>query len=233
VRSSSSAGASNSNPAGERNRRRVCVRRDRGYRDAGRHRDHHGHADRRRASARPPPEAIARAKDTATNPSVLSAFALAIVADGQEPAYPEIAGHEPRVEEGRKAAERIDRCVNELRAVAPNGGAYVSESNYFEKGWQQAYWGSNYPRLAEIKRKYEVFMRLTSGTVERIPSSRRVQAAVRQRRLSEHRNVCAQAGTPAMKRGIRTLGTGLHPLDGSSIANSKLIMICVTLQTEA
>jgi FAD/FMN-containing dehydrogenase len=86
---------------------------------------------------------------------VLSAFALAIVADGQEPAYPGIAGHEPRVEEGRKAAERIDRCVKELRAVAPNGGAYVSESNYFEKDWQQAYWGSNYPRLAEVKRKYD------------------------------------------------------------------------------
>src|SRR5262249_20638736 len=37
-----------------------------------------------------PPEAIALAKDTATNPSVLSAFALAIVANGQEPAYPGI-----------------------------------------------------------------------------------------------------------------------------------------------
>ncbi|MGB2664404.1 MAG: FAD-binding protein [Candidatus Acidiferrum sp.] len=102
-----------------------------------------------------PPEAIAWAKDTATNPSVLSAFALAIVADGQEPAYPGIAGHEPRVEEGRKAAERIDRCVNELRAVAPNGGAYVSESNYFQRDWQQAYWGSNYARLAQIKQKYD------------------------------------------------------------------------------
>jgi FAD/FMN-containing dehydrogenase len=86
---------------------------------------------------------------------VLSAFALAIVADGQEPAYPGIAGHEPRVEEGRKAAERIDRCVNELRAVAPNGGAYVSESNYFQRDWQQAYWGSDYARLAQIKQKYD------------------------------------------------------------------------------
>jgi FAD/FMN-containing dehydrogenase len=102
-----------------------------------------------------PPEAIAAAKDTATNPAVLSAFALAIVADGQGPAYPGIPGHEPSVEEGRSAAERIDRCVNELRAVSGETGAYVSESNYFEKGWQQAYWGSNYPRLAEIKRKYD------------------------------------------------------------------------------
>ena len=31
----------------------------------------------------------------------------------------------------------------------------MSESNYFEKGWQHSYWGSNYPRLAEIKRKYD------------------------------------------------------------------------------
>jgi berberine-like enzyme len=35
------------------------------------------------------------------------------------------------------------------------GNKSVSESNYFEKGWQQAYWGSNYNRLAEIKRKYD------------------------------------------------------------------------------
>jgi FAD/FMN-containing dehydrogenase len=102
-----------------------------------------------------PPEAIAGAKDTAMNPAVLTAFALAIVADGQGPAYPGIPGHEPSVVAGRNAAARIDQCVNQLRAVAGQTGAYVSESNYFEKGWQQAYWGSNHPRLAEIKRKYD------------------------------------------------------------------------------
>ena len=102
-----------------------------------------------------PPEALAEAKDTAMNPAVLNAFALAIVADGQGPAYPGIPGHEPSVAEGRKAAELIDRCVNQLRTVAGETGAYVSESNYFEKGWQQSYWGKNYSRLAEIKRKYD------------------------------------------------------------------------------
>ena len=102
-----------------------------------------------------PPDAIAGATDTATNPAVLTAFALAIAGDGQGPAYPGIPGHEPSVVEGRKAAERVDRCMNQLRAVAGETGAYVSESNYFEKGWQQSYWGSNYPRLAEIKRKYD------------------------------------------------------------------------------
>ncbi len=102
-----------------------------------------------------PPDAIAGAKDTATNPAVLTAFALVIVADGQDHAYPGIPGHEPSVAEGREAAKRIHKCVDQLRAIVPNGGAYVSESNYFEEGWQQAYWGNNYPRLAEIKRKYD------------------------------------------------------------------------------
>ena len=102
-----------------------------------------------------PPDAIALAKDTATNPAVLTAFALAIVADAQPPAYPGIPGHEPSVEQGRKFAKRMDQCVNQLRAVAPHGGAYVSESNYFEKGFQQSYWGTNYRRLAEIKKKYD------------------------------------------------------------------------------
>ncbi len=102
-----------------------------------------------------PPDAIAGARDTAMNPAVLSAFALAIVADGQDPAYPGIPGHEPSVAEGREAAKRIDQCVNQLRAVTGETGAYWAESNYFEKGWQQAYWGSNYSRLAEIKKKYD------------------------------------------------------------------------------
>jgi len=87
--------------------------------------------------------------------SVLKAFALAIVADGQGPAYPRIPGHEPSIAEGRKAAGNIDKCIDQLRAVTGQTGAYVSESNYFEKGWQQAYWGSNYPRLAVIKKKYD------------------------------------------------------------------------------
>jgi FAD/FMN-containing dehydrogenase len=102
-----------------------------------------------------PPDAIAAAKDTATNPAVLTAFALAIVGAAQGPAYPGIPGHEPSAEKGRQAAQRVDQCVNQLRAVAPNGGAYVSESNYFEKGFRQAYWGGNYARLAEIKQKYD------------------------------------------------------------------------------
>jgi FAD/FMN-containing dehydrogenase len=102
-----------------------------------------------------PRDAIARASDTATNPAVLIAFALAIAVDAQGSAYPGIPGHEPSVVEGRKAAERVDLGMSQLRALVPDPGAYVSESNYFEKGWQQAYWGSNHPRLAKLKGKFD------------------------------------------------------------------------------
>jgi FAD/FMN-containing dehydrogenase len=102
-----------------------------------------------------PSEAIEAAKDTAMNPSVCSAFALAIVANGQGPAYPGIPNHEPYVLMGHTAADKVHRCMNELRAVASNGGAYVSESNFFESDFEHAYWGANYARLAKIKKKYD------------------------------------------------------------------------------
>jgi hypothetical protein len=102
-----------------------------------------------------PADAVEAVRGTAMNPAVLNAFALAIVANGQGPAYPGIAGHEPDEEKGRKAADAVRRCMNELRKVAPDGGAYVSESNFFEEGWQRSYWGSNHARLVEIKKKYD------------------------------------------------------------------------------
>ena len=102
-----------------------------------------------------PLEAIEAAKHTAMNPSVCSAFALAIVADGQGPAYAGIPGHEPDVAKGRKAADTVHRCMNELRTVASNGGAYVSESNFFESDFERSYWGANHARLAQIKKKYD------------------------------------------------------------------------------
>jgi hypothetical protein len=43
----------------------------------------------------------------------------------------------------------------ELRAAAPDTGAYVNECDYFQTDWQRAFWGPNYPRLSEIKRRYD------------------------------------------------------------------------------
>jgi FAD/FMN-containing dehydrogenase len=103
-----------------------------------------------------PPDAIAAARDTAMNPAALTAFGFVIAgASNQGFAYPGVSGHEPSAENARHAAEHIERCMDHLRALVPNPGSYVSESNYFEKDWQQSYWGTNYQRLADIKRTYD------------------------------------------------------------------------------
>ena len=98
-----------------------------------------------------PPQAIAAARDTATNPVVLDAFALAILGAHGGPAYPGVPGHEPDDALAHSQAAAIDRAAAALRNVAPDGGAYVSESNYFQRDWQRAFWGTNAARLRAIK----------------------------------------------------------------------------------
>jgi hypothetical protein len=104
-----------------------------------------------------PPQEIEAARNTATNPSALDAFALAIIAGGTEtgPAVPGIAGHEPDLQDARHAKYQIDKAMEILRGVAPDSGSYLSESNYFESDWQQSFWGSNYTKLAAVKKKYD------------------------------------------------------------------------------
>jgi FAD/FMN-containing dehydrogenase len=102
-----------------------------------------------------PAEEIAATADTATNPAVLDAFALAIIAGGGPPAFPGIAGHEPNVPVAREQRREIDGAMDELLKVVNIRGSYVSESDFFERGWQQSFWGKNYPRLAAVKKKYD------------------------------------------------------------------------------
>ena len=100
-------------------------------------------------------EAVAATRETATNPDVLSAFALAIVADVESSAYP----GEPRppmdLNAARQDAQAIARAAAELRKVAATAGSYVSESNYFNRDWQSAYWGQHHERLRAIKTRYD------------------------------------------------------------------------------
>lgn len=100
-------------------------------------------------------EDLSAAEETATNPAVLDAFALAIIAGESRPAFPGIAGHEPHVFVARRDAAAINRAMNELLKVVKQPGSYVSESDYFERDWKQSFWGRNYPRLAAAKKKYD------------------------------------------------------------------------------
>jgi len=102
-----------------------------------------------------PADDVAAARDTAINPAVLDAFALAISGAEEPPAYPGVAGHEPDVPAGRRHAAAIDRAMKELRALVPDVGSYVSESDFFEADWARAYWGANYPRLLAVKDTYD------------------------------------------------------------------------------
>ncbi len=98
-----------------------------------------------------PASATTAARDTATNPDALDAFALAIVAGASRSAWlgpPDLAA-------ARREARAIDAAMQELRKLAPGAGSYVSESSFFLDDWQRAYWGSNYPRLRAVKARYD------------------------------------------------------------------------------
>jgi FAD/FMN-containing dehydrogenase len=95
------------------------------------------------------------ARDTATNPAVLDAFALAIIAGGDGPHFPGMPGGAVDPARCRPRAQAIGKAMDALRVVAPRAGSYVSESDYFLQDWQDAFWGANYPRLAQVKRKYD------------------------------------------------------------------------------
>jgi hypothetical protein len=102
-----------------------------------------------------PADAIAATRDTATNPAVLDAFVLAIIASEGPPAYPGLAGHEPNMIFARRDAGKIRAAMVELRKAAPDAGSYVAESSFFEPDWRKSYWGNNYPRLLAIKQRYD------------------------------------------------------------------------------
>jgi FAD/FMN-containing dehydrogenase len=55
----------------------------------------------------------------------------------------------------RRHAVAIDKAMNEVRRLLPEVGSYVSESNFFDEGWQQSFWGQNYARLLAVKDKYD------------------------------------------------------------------------------
>jgi len=100
-------------------------------------------------------EVAARERNTSINPTCLDAAAQVIIGSAQVAAYPGIAGHEPDLEAGREAADSISKAITIIRDATPGAGTYSNEADYFEPDWQHAFWGTNYARLLEIKRKVD------------------------------------------------------------------------------
>ena len=96
-------------------------------------------------------EAVSGTRDTAMNPDVLNAFALAIVAGEDPPAFPGLPSHEPDLGADRHHAGEIGKAMSELKQLAPGAGSYFAESDFFETHWQTSYWDANYPRLRSIQ----------------------------------------------------------------------------------
>lgn len=95
------------------------------------------------------------AKNTAINPSVIEAFALAIISGGSGPAHPQAEGHTPDAGAAATGASDIKTAMAELKKLSPDGGSYYAESSYFELNWQRAHWGANYTRLRKVKKMYD------------------------------------------------------------------------------
>jgi FAD/FMN-containing dehydrogenase len=99
-----------------------------------------------------PESVVAAARNTPMNPDVASAFALAISA-ASEPAAP--AAHPSPPANAHARAARVQAAMTALRVVVPGTGSYFNECDYFQPDWQRAFWGQNYPRLREIKERYD------------------------------------------------------------------------------
>ncbi len=103
-----------------------------------------------------PAEVLTDVSHTATNPALLDAFTLAIVADGDEtPAYPGFIRPPVDMARARDRARGIGMAAAELRKIAPDSGSYVNEANFFNASWREEFWGKNYSKLWAIKTKYD------------------------------------------------------------------------------
>jgi FAD/FMN-containing dehydrogenase len=99
-------------------------------------------------------EAVRRGRETPMNPAVFDAAALVIIGAGSL-AVPGMPGHEPDAAEGDHAKAEVLAAMKIIREATPGTGSYVNETDYFEPDWQRSFWGENYPRLLQIKQKYD------------------------------------------------------------------------------
>ena len=95
----------------------------------------------------------AAARETATNPEVADAFALAIMGMDGPSAYPPLP--QPSLPPARADQASIHRASELLRQAAPGAGCYMSECDYFNPDWRRASWGPHAERLEAIKRRYD------------------------------------------------------------------------------
>jgi hypothetical protein len=86
-------------------------------------------------------------EDSGVNP----AFRTAIM-------HADITGFGPIVglaDEVRRAHDRLNNYMEPMRLVTRGSGAYINEADVEEPDWKQSFFGSNYPRLLQIKKRVD------------------------------------------------------------------------------
>jgi hypothetical protein len=94
--------------------------------------------------------------------------------------------------------------LNSLRDFAPNTGAYLNEAHWTEPNWQQSFWGTNYPLLAQIKTQYD-----PSGLFWVSPGINAEQWEVR-----DAGRVCKTAVQPAI--GLKSIAPAYDNTNGAN-----------------
>jgi hypothetical protein len=49
----------------------------------------------------------------------------------------------------------VSASVQPFKALTPGGGSYLNEGDWLEENWQQTFFGDNYDRLLDVKRRYD------------------------------------------------------------------------------
>ncbi|CAG8973058.1 hypothetical protein HYALB_00010832 [Hymenoscyphus albidus] len=59
------------------------------------------------------------------------------------------------VAEKKAIVSSLKEITRDFEALAPVSGSYISEADPWTHDWQYAWWGENYPQLAQLKKKYD------------------------------------------------------------------------------
>ncbi|KAI5864079.1 FAD-binding domain-containing protein [Durotheca rogersii] len=63
--------------------------------------------------------------------------------------------HRPWAEMVSYQKRLTEDLMPQIEAATPGGGAYINEANFQQAGWQEAFYGANYPRLKNIKSRVD------------------------------------------------------------------------------
>ncbi|XP_002987070.2 uncharacterized FAD-linked oxidoreductase ARB_02478 [Selaginella moellendorffii] len=86
---------------------------------------------------------VARPRNNAVNPALRSALWHIILATNTND------------NTTQAEYEKFARQITHANKLLPGSGAYMNEADFNEPNWQQSFFGENYPRLLDIKDKYD------------------------------------------------------------------------------